>query len=357
MDFTDRPYVFVFYELTYKKQSANRKEIEQNWAYYLKEFINYYLKQQYPESLTFQIESNQILSFAFLEESGYPALKELIGRMKQILDFDKDDGYVTIAISSFYTNAAQMTDAYKETLQLSKRRRLNDETQIIESHHKLELAPMSLSPQQEQEFDVNLRAGNKAETLQIVHRFLAQLHKRSVSALQYYHFADEIVYKTIKTLTALQADHHCLGEEAWLREQVAGCHTYEQLSSFLDGFLASAIELVGRKKGERDPITSFVIEYVEKHYSGDVTLEIVADKLNISSGYLSTYFKEKTGVNFIDYLNDLRIRKAKEMLLESGCRIQDVARKAGYQNMNSFNRMFKKFCGITPSEFRKQVAP
>ncbi|KQX48799.1 helix-turn-helix domain-containing protein [Paenibacillus sp. Root444D2] len=50
-----------------------------------------------------------------------------------------------------------------------------------------------------------------------------------------------------------------------------------------------------------------------------------------------------------------RIRKAKEMLLEPGSRIQDVARKAGYQNMNSFNRMFKKFSGITPSEFRKQA--
>ncbi|KRE36419.1 helix-turn-helix domain-containing protein [Paenibacillus sp. Soil724D2] len=50
-----------------------------------------------------------------------------------------------------------------------------------------------------------------------------------------------------------------------------------------------------------------------------------------------------------------RIRKAKEMLLEPGSRIQDVARKAGYQNMNSFNRMFKKFSDITPSEFRKQA--
>ncbi|NRF91971.1 helix-turn-helix transcriptional regulator [Paenibacillus frigoriresistens] len=355
MDFIDRPYVIVIFELTYKKRSQDQTRVEQNWSYNKKELIDFEFKKQYPESVTFQIESTRILSFAFMEETDYPALKDLLFQMKQIFDLNKEEVYVTMAVSSFYSSAAQMTEAYDEALHLSKRRCLNDETQIIDCYQALDLVTMFLTQQQEHEFAINLQAGNETETLQIVNRFLAQMNKRAVTSLQFYHFADEIIHKTLKTLTALQADYTHLGDQARLREQIIDCHTYEQLASYLVEFLTSALELVKRKKEESDPITAFAMEYLENNYSGDITLELVADKLNISSGYLSTYFKDKTGINFIDYLNNLRIRKAKEMLLQPGSRIQDVARKAGYQNMNSFNRMFKKFSGVTPSEFRKQA--
>lgn len=355
MDFIDRPYVIVIFELTYKKRGQEHLAIEQNGTYYMKEFIDFQFKSQYSESLTFQIEASRIMSFAFIEETDYPALKDLLVQMQGIFDLDQEEVYVTMAISSFYSSAAQMTEAYDEALQLSKQRRLNDKTQIIDKHLAQDLVTMFLPQQQEQEFAVNLQAGNATETRQIVNRFLAQLNKRTVSSLQFYHFANEIIHKTLKTLTTLQVDYRHLGDLASLQEQIFGCHTYEQLVSYLNEFLISSIELVNRKKEERDPITTFAIEYLEQNYSGDITLELIADKLNISSGYLSTYFKDKTGVNFLDFLNDLRISKAREMLLEPGSRIQDVARKAGYQNMNSFNRMFKKFSGITPSEFRKQT--
>ncbi|MEC0227011.1 AraC family transcriptional regulator [Paenibacillus alba] len=357
MEFVDRPYVIVLFELTYMKRGQDYKRIEQNWSYYMRQFIELEFKKHYSESLTFQIESSRILSVIFMEESDYSALKQLLSQMKHIFDFDKEEVYVTMSISPFYTSAAQMTEAYDEALKLSKNRRLNKETQIIDGMEAPGLVSMFLTPRQEHEFVVNLQAGNEAETLQIVNRFLAQLYKKAATSQQFYHFGDEIIHKTLKILTAIQADYSHLGDQAVLREQIFDCHTYEQLAAYLEKFLTAAVDLIHRKKDERDPITAFVFEHLEKNYSGDITLELVADLLNISSGYLSTYFKDKAGVNFIDYLNDLRIRKAKEMLLEPGSLIQDVARKAGYQNMNSFNRMFKKFSGITPSEFRKQALP
>ncbi|MNW01185.1 HTH-type transcriptional regulator YesS [compost metagenome] len=79
----------------------------------------------------------------------------------------------------------------------------------------------------------------------------------------------------------------------------------------------------------------------------------MADKLHITRSYLSTYFKEKTGINFVDYVNSVRIDKAKKLLLNPAIRIQDAAQFVGYQNINSFNRMFKKSTGFTPSEFRR----
>lgn len=94
-------------------------------------------------------------------------------------------------------------------------------------------------------------------------------------------------------------------------------------------------------------------EYMESHIGEDLSLDILADKLKVSAAYLSAYFKDKTGINFIDYLNDLRIRKAKEMLLGSDAKIQDIAVSVGYQSVNSFIRMFKRSTGMSPGEFRK----
>ncbi|UUZ95470.1 helix-turn-helix domain-containing protein [Paenibacillus sp. P25] len=355
MDFSDKPFVFVLFDLTFKKRNEDRTGTEQNWVYYVKEFIDYNFRQQFRDPLTLQIEANQILTFVFMDEPDQSALDALLEKLRQIFEFDKDEGFVTMGVSSLYSSASRMTEAYEETLGLIKQRKLNDSDQIIRSGPAALPNPILLPPQQEQEFYLNLQAGNEAETLQIVQRFLNLLQKREASCDQFYRFAEEIIHKTLKTLSTIQADGLHTVKADSPRECLAGCHTFERLSCFLDEFLREAAGLVNKKKEERDPITSYVIDYMEKHYDGEVTLESMAEKLNITSGYLSTYFKEKTGVNFLDYLNDLRIRKAKEMLLHSSFKIQDVARKAGYHNMNSFNRMFKKFSGITPSEFRKQI--
>jgi YesN/AraC family two-component response regulator len=74
----------------------------------------------------------------------------------------------------------------------------------------------------------------------------------------------------------------------------------------------------------------------------------------MSPAYLSVYIKEKTGANFSDHLNEIRIRKAKELLIVTEMSIQDISLEVGYANITSFNRMFKKQIGMSPGEYRKQ---
>ena len=81
----------------------------------------------------------------------------------------------------------------------------------------------------------------------------------------------------------------------------------------------------------------------------------MAEKLNISPGYLSAYFKIANGVNFLDYLHTFRINKAKDLLKLPTMRIQDVALKAGYNSVHSFIRTFKRYTGKTPSEYRTEA--
>ncbi|HZK26497.1 MAG TPA: helix-turn-helix transcriptional regulator, partial [Thermoclostridium sp.] len=72
----------------------------------------------------------------------------------------------------------------------------------------------------------------------------------------------------------------------------------------------------------------------------------------VSTSYLSRMFKKELGVNFIDYLNGLRVEKAKELLIDSQYKTYEVAEEVGISDAHYFSRLFKKYEGISPTEFR-----
>ena len=94
-------------------------------------------------------------------------------------------------------------------------------------------------------------------------------------------------------------------------------------------------------------------EYLENHYADDISLENMADHVNISPQYFSKLIKKTTGFNFIDWLSMLRVKKAKELLTNSNLTVKEVCYLVGYKDPNYFSRIFKKRIGITPSEYVK----
>ncbi|GAB6167883.1 hypothetical protein JCM1393_03430 [Clostridium carnis] len=93
------------------------------------------------------------------------------------------------------------------------------------------------------------------------------------------------------------------------------------------------------------------IDYNYTDYS--FSLQLVADKFGISLSYLSQFFKEKTGSTVLDYITNLKMNKAKELLLSTSLPLKDVAEQIGYINVSSFIRRFKQVTGMTPGEYKK----
>ncbi len=92
-------------------------------------------------------------------------------------------------------------------------------------------------------------------------------------------------------------------------------------------------------------------EYLENHYADDISLEDIAEQVNISPQYFSKLIKKTTGFNFIDWLSMLRVKKAKELLTSTDLTVKEVCFMVGYKDPNYFSRIFKKRIGITPSEY------
>ena len=96
-----------------------------------------------------------------------------------------------------------------------------------------------------------------------------------------------------------------------------------------------------------------VQKYIEEHFaSKELCLAQVADNLNISISHLSRLFKDSTGENFANFVEAIRIEKAKHLLKETDASINEIADQVGYSSPNSFARAFKRINTITASEYR-----
>lgn len=350
----ERPFHFVLYQLTFTGKFREGGDHEAHKvSYFLKEYISRATAESYADAITFQTEHDQIMTIVF-NGSGHETVRMLEG-LKQTFDIDKAFYFLTIAVSSTYARSRQFSEAHSEARQLLRQRLLNGETQII--HGLEQTAPESvwLTQAREQEFAAQLQAGNGPGMRQAIERVLAAMHKKTAKAWQYRQLAEEWLKKTTSALVSLGVDPAAAARALPAQDDIDDCHTAEQYDRLFDRLAAEAESLLAAKSEEHDYIVGFVNRYLEKHYAEDITLDRVAEPLRVSTGYLSSYFKEKTGVNFIDYLHAIRIRKAKEALADTNLKIQEIAAQVGYLNLNSFNRMFKRLSGFTPSEYRQHL--
>ena len=95
------------------------------------------------------------------------------------------------------------------------------------------------------------------------------------------------------------------------------------------------------------------------HLDNNITLESVAEKLNLNKSYLSRLINSELKMNFSDYLNSVRVEEAKSYISNpefSNYTLVAIGLEAGFNSKSAFNNAFKKFTGLTPSEYRKSLA-
>ena len=96
-----------------------------------------------------------------------------------------------------------------------------------------------------------------------------------------------------------------------------------------------------------------ITRYLQEHLAEDISLSVLAEEFHLSSQYISQLFKSEVGVNFLAYLTNIRMEKAKKLLLSTSLSIADVSEQSGYGDYRVFTKVFKKNEGITPSQYRR----
>lgn len=128
---------------------------------------------------------------------------------------------------------------------------------------------------------------------------------------------------------------------------------YQIVDLLLKAFLVDSS--LGRGPTEREEVIYRAVRYIHLHYRERISLEEVAGALFISASTLSRQFKARIGMNFVEYVNDVRLQHAVDALLFGAQPITAIAADSGYSNLSLFNRAFKRKYQVTPSEFKKQM--
>lgn len=112
-------------------------------------------------------------------------------------------------------------------------------------------------------------------------------------------------------------------------------------------------ELEEEKKNQKKKPVRDALQFIADHYKEGISLETVAQEINLNPVYLSNIFKKETGENFVDYLHKYRIEAAKERLRREDTPIINIAMELGYSDAKYFSKIFKKYVGIKPTDYRK----
>jgi AraC-like DNA-binding protein len=103
----------------------------------------------------------------------------------------------------------------------------------------------------------------------------------------------------------------------------------------------------------RDPLSvAQAKEFVQSNSTGEITLQQAANHVHLSAGHFCSTFRKHTGITFTEYVSRVRVEKAKTLLADATRRITDVAFDSGYESIPHFNRVFKRYAGMSPSQFR-----
>ena len=110
-----------------------------------------------------------------------------------------------------------------------------------------------------------------------------------------------------------------------------------------------------RKRKQSESVMEKAKEYIRENFQKDLTLDEVSKVVDISPYYFSKLFKQETGENFIEYLTKVRMKNAEGLLKDSSYSIKEICAASGYGDPNYFSRIFKKYEGVTPSEYRERL--
>ena len=132
---------------------------------------------------------------------------------------------------------------------------------------------------------------------------------------------------------------------------------YEEFGTCIDNLKISLFEQ--RVSAEDSPekqeerTISGITRYLQEHLAEEMSLSVLAEEFHLNPQYISQLFKNEIGVNFLSYLTNIRMEKAKKLLLSTSLSVAEVAEQSGYGDYRVFTKVFKKNEGITPSQYRR----
>lgn len=132
--------------------------------------------------------------------------------------------------------------------------------------------------------------------------------------------------------------------------RVQRCESFRGLIEILESLAEETVQSL--LQDAKNPVVHQVLTYIDTHYADELSLKTLGAQYHIHPVYLGQLFHKETGVSFAEYINKYRIDKAKQQLKNTNLKVHEIARKVGYWEIGYFYKQFRKYVGISPTDFK-----
>lgn len=299
---------------------------------------------------------DQMVIAVFCDADAFiPVLEAVIERSRKELGFS-----VTIGIGNSYQDLKHMHVSYKEACSAAMLSCIYGR-ELVYKFNDFNFGNKGYSRQLHILVDTKLYDDLKVGAFEEIKKDIAEIITRIKSSKLELDAINTIIYNIIllscKTINELGFNvFEVMGDDFSLHFDVKEIDNLVQLEEWFLSFFYKVNEFICQKRSNRNEnLIANVKNYIDNNYNKNITLTSISKDFGISSGYLSVLFNDYIGQNFIDYLSNMRISKAKNLLKSTDMKIYEIADRVGYRDAYYFSTAFKKIVGINPTDYREKL--
>ena len=285
------------------------------------------------------------------------AVSETMKAIASVKDFAKDifGKTVTIGVSEICDTYCDIFLRAADALEATKRRIVHGSNSIIHWKPEYGRSIKYIYPVNSEQRIINYLSANN---IGMINQELKEIRNMIVSE-EYVSFDNILfIYNQIVGAAIKYLGENNIGTSRVFAYRgnvyaaVASFDTLEEIEKYMQGFFEDILSFLHYQ--DDSGIPSRILRYLNEHYREDIVFEEMASRIGISYSYMRRLVKEVTGKSIIDYINALRIQDAKRLLKETDMGIAQIAHEVGYRNIQSLNRFFRKYEGMSPSEYKNK---
>ncbi|NSW92111.1 MAG: AraC family transcriptional regulator [Firmicutes bacterium] len=309
-----------------------------------------------PDSFIYTIEDEMYRINAIIGlDSGRDNNLYLLTMMQKIKESIKSKlGFtITIGVGGICHNMVDLYESYNEACKALEYKIVMGRDSVIsyDTICRRLNKKISFSFKQEKELINFLRMGEYEKIQEILDDSINTIKREPVSIDVVKCIYFDIVNTAMKAAEELNIEDEI---ESLFLSKLNEMETVDEIYNAVSNFYKTLCKQIrGAKISKNIELRDKVIEYIDKNYNDSMlSVEKIADYFSVSPSYLSRFIKDHIGYSITDYIHEVRLQKAKELLKNSEKTVAEIAEEVGYNSLHNFSRVFKRYENITPTEYR-----
>ena len=347
---------FILYiQVHYREKSRNsfsisRAELEN----LLQEMMSGTLSSLFATTMVFQLEPGRFAARVTLEP-GDEVVDDEMERFMHRLSQEDEFAFFTVIRSEAIQAGDDLASVYNRVQDAARQTLVKDQSQlVILPVQELPATDFEFPRQSESKLHAHICAGETLQAVMLAEQILESNLRRGISRAQMEILCVAIVNTVAHAITELTPSAEKIAATSGVYNVLTTrCSSALEYRETVTDFIRSAV-VEEVQPMEDDQLLGKVQQYLRENYHREFSSEEMASALWVSRSYLSTYYKNKTGMNLSDSIQLYRIQRAVELLKDPEIKIGDIGPLVGISSSNTFLRQFRKYTGMTPKEYRLQ---